>query len=131
METSKWYSTLIKPSFAPPAWVFAPVWTFLYILIAASYGYVTYLFFQKKIPFIVFLPFLLNIIFNLAYSPIQFSLQNNLLGTADILLILGTLIWELVAIYPYVKWVSLINTPYFLWVSFATVLQVTITILNR
>jgi tryptophan-rich sensory protein len=58
-------------------------------------------------------------------------LRNNLLASADILLILGTLIWLFVAIYPHAKWVALVNIPYLLWVSFATLLQLTITYLNR
>lgn len=130
-QTYTWYSQLIKPFFAPPSWIFGPVWTVLYILIAISYGYVGYMFFTKKIPFIVVLPFILNIVFNLAFTPLQFGLQNNYLAAIDILLVLGTMIWSFVSIYPYFKWVVYINIPYLLWVSFATFLQLTITWLNR
>jgi len=129
-NTALWYEALIKPTWAPPAWLFGPVWTVLYAIIAASYTYVIYLGITKRIPRIVLLPFVLNLIFNLLFSPIQFGLQNNLLATIDILLVLGTLIWALIAIYPHARWVSLINIPYLLWVSFATVLQITITVLN-
>lgn len=131
MKTYEWYQTLLKPKWAPPSWIFGPVWTVLYALIAVSYGYVIYLYFTKKIPFIVLLPFILNIIFNLAFTPLQFGLRNNVLASIDILLVLLTLIWALVAIYPYTRWVSLINIPYLLWVCFASVLQLTITFLNR
>ncbi len=130
-NTSIWYQSLIKPTWAPPSWLFGPVWTFLYVLIFASFGFVFYKFLRKEIPFIVFLPFLLNLIFNFLFSPIQFVLQNNLLAAIDILLVLGTLVWLMFAIFPYFKWVSLINIPYLLWVLFATVLQLTITFLNR
>lgn len=130
-QAYSWYSQLIKPSFAPPSWVFGPVWTVLYILIIISYGYVAYLFFTKKIPFIVFLPFILNIIFNLIFTPIQFGLQNNYLAAVDIILVVGTLVWALVAIFPYTKWVAYLNIPYLLWGLFATVLQFTVTWLNR
>lgn len=130
MKEQAWYSQLIKPTWAPPSWLFGPVWTFLYIIIAASYGYVAYLFFTKKIPFIVFLPFILNLIFNVIYTPIQFGLKNNVLATIDIFLVLGTLIWALIVIFPYVKWVFYANLPYLAWVGFATVLQVTITAIN-
>ncbi len=130
-QAYNWYSTLIKPSFAPPSWVFGPVWTVLYILIAISYGYVGYLFFTKKIPFIVVIPFILNLIFNFSFTYFQFGLQNNLLAAIDILLVLGTLIWALVAIFPYASWIAYINIPYVLWGSFATVLQLTITWLNK
>ncbi len=47
MNSFEWYSQLIKPSWAPPAWLFGPVWTFLYILIAISFGRVFLMFFQK------------------------------------------------------------------------------------
>lgn len=130
-ETVNWYQTLIKPSFAPPSWIFGPVWSVLYAIIFISYSYVGYLFFTKRIPFIVVLPFILNIIFNILFTPLQFGLKNNLLASIDILLVLGTLIWMLFAIYPHVKWVAYANIPYLLWVSFATVLQLTITYLNR
>jgi translocator protein len=126
-----WYSQLIKPSWAPPGWLFGPVWTVLYCLIAISFGKVFYMAFQKQIPFIVLLPFILNLIFNLAFTPIQFGLRNNLLAAVDILLVLGTLIWAIIAIWPHVRWVALAQTPYLLWVCFATILQLTVTFLNR
>ena len=130
MNTGEWYAQLDKPFWAPPAWLFGPVWTMLYVIIALSFGYAVYLFLKKWIPFAVILPFVLNIIFNLAFTPIQFGLQNNLLAAADITLVLVTLVWALVAIFPYARWVTYVNTPYLLWVIFATILQFTITTLN-
>ncbi len=125
-----WYQELIRPSFAPPAWVFGPVWSVLYVLIAISFGYVFYLVATGKLPWLVAVPFALNLIFNAAFTPLQFGLQNNLLAAIDILLVLGTLGWAMYLIYPHVPWVMYINIPYFLWVSFATVLQLSITYLN-
>jgi len=126
-----WYQTLIRPTWAPPSWLFGPVWSVLYVIIAGTYGYVGYLFFTKKIPSIVLLPFILNIIFNALFTPLQFGLQNNYLAAIDILLVLGTLIWALIAIFPYARFVTYANIPYLLWVCFATVLQITITWMNR
>lgn len=126
-----WYSTLIRPSWAPPSWLFGPVWTVLYTIIIFSFGTVFYRFFTGKIPWFIALPFLLNIIFNLSFTPLQFGLKNNLLAAVDIVFVLVTLIWALVAIYPYYRWVTYVNIPYLLWVLFATVLQLTITYLNR
>lgn len=131
MQTYNWYQKLIKPSWSPPAWLFGPVWTFLYILIAVSFGIVFYKVVTKQLPFIVVLPFVLNLIFNFAFTPIQFGLKNNLLASIDIFLVLVTLVWAMMAIFPHLKWVTFIQTPYLLWVSFATVLQLTITFLNR
>jgi tryptophan-rich sensory protein len=131
METYNWYQRLIKPSWAPPSYLFGPVWTFLYVLIAISFGKVFVMAWGKQIPLIVALPFALNLIFNFAFTPIQFRLQNNLLAAVDIVLVLGTLIWAMVVIFPYGHWLTYIQIPYLLWVSFATVLQLTITYLNR
>jgi Tryptophan-rich sensory protein (mitochondrial benzodiazepine receptor homolog) len=130
MNQMGWYQELIRPSFAPPAWVFGPVWSVLYVLIAISFGYVFYLVATGKLPWLVAVPFALNLIFNAAFTPLQFGLQNNLLAAIDILLVLGTLGWAMYLIYPHVPWVMYINIPYFLWVSFATVLQLSITYLN-
>lgn len=130
MKTYKSYQYLKKPTWAPPAWLFGPVWTVLYILIAVSFGYVLYMYALGKISFLILLPFLLNLIFNIVFTPIQFGLKNNLLAALDILLVLSTLVWALIPIYAYAPWVSLINIPYLLWVCFATALQLTITAMN-
>lgn len=130
MNTYNWYQTLIKPSWAPPSYLFGPVWTFLYILIAISYGRVFYLFYKRQIPSKIVLPFILNIFFNIIFSPIQFTLQSNILAMVDIFLVLLTLVWAMKVIYKYEKWLTYIQIPYLAWVSFATVLQVTVTYLN-
>ena len=131
MQAYSWYQELIKPVWAPPSWIFGPVWTFLYVLIAVSFGKVFLMFWQKQIPAIVALPFALNLIFNLAFTPIQFGLQNNYLAALDVILVLATLVWAMLAIYPHAKWVAYAQVPYLVWVSFATVLQLTITFLNH
>ena len=130
-NTYNWYSTLQKPSWAPPSWLFGPVWTVLYIIIAVSFGTVFLKAFSGKLPLVVALPFILNLIFNFAFTPLQFGLKNNLLASVDILLVLVTLIWALVVIWPHFRWIVYANIPYLLWVSFATVLQLTITWMNK
>ena len=127
---NNWYQTLIKPSWSPPGWLFGPVWTVLYVIIAISFGTVFYRTFTGKLSWWVALPFALNLVFNFAFTPLQFGLKNNLLASLDILLVLGTLIWAMMAIYPQMRWVAWINIPYLLWVSFATILQLTITVMN-
>jgi tryptophan-rich sensory protein len=130
-NTYNWYSTLAKPSWSPPSWLFGPVWTVLYLIITISFGTVFYKIFTGKIPWPVAIPFVLNLVFNFAFTPLQFGLKNNLLAAIDILLVLGTLIWALTAIWPHLRWVALVNIPYLLWVLFATILQLSITYLNR
>lgn len=125
-----WYQALVKPSWAPPSWIFGPVWTVLYAIMAISFGTVFYKTATKQLPLFVALPFALNIVFNLLFTPLQFGLQNNILAAVDILLVLTTLVWAMIAVYPYIKWVTVANIPYLLWVSFAAVLQITITVMN-
>lgn len=130
-NSSNWYSTIIRPDWAPPSWLFGPVWSVLYVLIAISFGRVFMMLYEKQIPWIVALPFVLNLIFNFSFTYFQFGLKNNVLASIDILLILGTIIWAMIVIFPYAKWISYIQVPYLAWVTFATVLQITITILNK
>lgn len=128
---NSWYHELKKPTWAPPAKWFGPVWSILYLVIMISFGYIGFLFYQEDIPWIILMPFVLNLFFNIAFTPIQFQCRNNELALLDIIAVLVTLLWSLLVIYPYASWVTLVNIPYFLWVSFATILQFSITSLNQ
>ncbi len=130
MSTYSQYGAYKKPRWAPPAWLFGPVWTLLYALISLSYGYVAYLYLTQQLPLVIVFPFVLNLLFNIAFTTIQFRFRNFVLAAVDIILVLATLAWALVAVYPYAPWVVYLNLPYFAWVSFATVLQLTVTYLN-
>jgi len=128
------YVKLLKPSWAPPSWLIGLVWTVLYVIIAVSFGTVFYKAFTKQIPWMVALPFALNLLFNFAFPPIQFGLVNNFLASIDILLVVGTLVWALYAVWhnvPELRWVVYANIPYLLWGTFATCVQLTITYLNK
>ncbi len=131
MSTYNWYSQLVKPAWAPSASVFGSVWTTLYILIAISFGKVLWMVRKKQISFRVVLPFILNLAFNFVFTTLQFGLKNNFLAAIDILLVLGTLVWAMSTIYRHARWITYIQIPYLLWVSFATILQLSITYLNR
>ena len=131
MQTYTWYQRLKKPSWAPPSYLFGVVWSVLYVIIATSFGFVAFHALSNKITLIIALPFFLNVIFNLLFTPAQFGLRNNYLAAADIILVLVTLIWAMAAIWPFHPWVALVNIPYLLWVGFATILQLNITYLNR
>jgi translocator protein len=95
----------------------------LYVFIIISFGFVFIKVFNKDIPIIIVLPFILNIIFNILFTPIQFRLRNNVLALIDIFLLIVTLVWLMVSIYTYYPWVTYIQIPYLLWVLFAFVLQ--------
>lgn len=130
MNAYQWYNMLLKPEWAPPAWLFAPVWTVLYIFIAISFGAVFYYAYKKEIPNWCIIPFVLNLLFNIAFTPLQFGLKNNFLAGIDILLVLGTLVWGILAIICYKRWIAYSNIPYMVWVMFATTLQISIIFLN-
>jgi tryptophan-rich sensory protein len=126
----KLYSDLKKPSWAPPSFLFAPVWTFLYILIAISFGYVFLMVFKNEISFVIAIPFILNLIFNFLFTPLQFGLKNIFLASIDILLVILTLLWASIAIFPIASWVFYAQIPYILWVLFAGYLEFNILIKN-
>lgn len=130
-RTQSWYHQLKKPFFAPPTQVFGPVWGVLYVIIAISFGYVAYGTYMGQIPLFIFWLFAANLVFNVLFTPIQFGLRNLPLALIDIVLVLKTLYLALIYIFPYAPWVVYVNIPYFLWVSFATVLQAFITFMNR
>lgn len=130
MQNYLWYQQLIKPFWAPPAWIFSPVWIFLYIFIALSFGMVFYKMATRQIPVRVTIPFALNLFFNLIFTFIQFVLNNYFLAGLDIILILVTLVWGMIAIFPYARWIAYFQIPYLIWIGFATVLQFAIIGLN-
>ena len=130
-NTYNWYSMLLRPKWSPPSWLFGPVWSVLYVLIALSFGKVFLMASRREIPLMVVLPFVLNLVFNIIFSPLQFGLKNNLFAAIDIILVWLTLIWLMIAIYPFDRAIAYIQIPYLLWVSFATVLQLNITYLNK
>lgn len=130
MENYTKYNEYVQPWFAPPGWLFGPVWSVLYIVIAISFGYVFVKAFQGDISKWVVLPFALNLLANFSFTPVQFGLNNLPLASAIILVVLGTLVWSMVVIWPHYQWVTYAQIPYLLWVCFATVLQLSVTYLN-
>ena len=128
MET--FYTEIIQPSFAPPAWVFGPVWTFLYVIIIVSFGYVVNMVFQRKFPISILLPLAINIVSNILWTTLFFRFQNFDLALLDILIVWGSILWIGILFWNKKRWISYAQIPYFLWVSFATVLMFSIWMLN-
>src|SRR3989338_8433294 len=115
-ETATWYASLIKPDWAPPSWLFGPVWSVLYAILFVTLGIVLYKVYRKEYPKSILAPLGLNLIFNFAFSPIQFTLQNNFLAALDIALVLVTLVWLIKSLWPHSRTLALINLPYLAWV---------------
>lgn len=125
-----WYPTLNKPSFNPPNWLFAPVWTTLYILI----GIAAYLVWVRRDK-IVHFPrtvaiYLIQLILNLGWSFIFFYLREVGFALAEIILLLIIIVINASMFYKINKWAGLIFIPYILWVTFASFLTYNIFILN-
>ncbi len=128
---SSWYASLNKPFFAPPSWLFGPVWTVLYILIGIALFRAISLWRQNKLKTNFILIFIFNLLTNFLFSPLQFGLQNNLLALIDIILVLISLTLLLIKAYRLkLKTILSLLSPYFLWVAFATILQFSITLMN-
>jgi benzodiazapine receptor len=130
VKASAQYQFLKKPKWAPPSKIFGPVWSLLYFIIIITFGYVAYLSVTDAISLAILLPFLLNLIFNLLYTPLQFRWRKFVLATIDVVLVVVTLVWAMWVIYPIASWVMYLNIPYLVWVCFATVLQISVTALN-
>lgn len=127
-----WYPTLIKPSFNPPNWVFAPVWTTLYILMGVAAGMVWNKMDSDRINVRKGLQFFaVQLVLNFLWSYLFFGLHNTLLAFVELLL-LWLMIYETYAVFKRVsKTASFLLLPYLAWVSFAGILNLSIFWLNR
>lgn len=130
-EIAGWYSTLKKPPFNPPPWLFAPVWTAIYIMIATS-AYLVWKHRSRKPAYIIARSvYFIQLILNFSWSIIFF-------GTHQIAMAMIVIILLWISIMININWFNKFNrvaawllVPYLLWVSFASVLNVSIYFLNR
>lgn len=131
MDWLTWYNALAKPDWTPSPSTIGLIWRILYPIIITSFGFVFIQAFRGKLPWRVALPFAINVAANLVFTPIQFGLRNLTLASVDILVVLVTIVWAMIAIWPRYRWVAVAQLPYLAWVSIATVLQLSITWMNR
>ena len=121
-----WYSEILLPSFNPPSWVFGPVWTILYIFMSVAAWSAWKKTLDKKILQIYFV----HLFFNAIWSIIFFGFHKIGLALIDLIIILAFIIL-LMKIYLKVEKVSFyLMVPYFLWSSYALLLNATIFLLN-
>ncbi len=127
-----WYPTLIKPSFNPPNWVFAPVWTLLYIMMGVAAGLVwNRIDFEKETVKKALQFFTIQLGLNALWSYLFFGLKNPMLAGLEII-ILWLMVYETYIQFAKINKISgYLFIPYLLWVSFATVLNGSIWWLNR
>jgi len=128
-NTTGWYASLAKPSWTPPNWVFGPVWTALYANMAVAAWIVWRRRPRQRVGWAMGL-FSLQLILNIAWTPVFFGLQRPGLALVDILLLwlaIGMTFAAFYRIRPLAGWLLV---PYLLWVSFASALNMAIWSLN-
>lgn len=126
-NTSAWYYALQKPVFNPPSWIFAPVWTLLYIMIGLAGGLLWQL--RQRLQRLWSL-YLLQLIFNFIWSVLFFYCESIGWALVDIVFLWLTLLVILILSLRYYRPVFNWLVLYFCWVSFATVLNFSLWILN-
>lgn len=124
-----WYRSLVKPNFQPPGWIFAPVWTILYILMFVAFLLTVFAPF-KPINIVAYVFFVAQLAVNLMWSPIFFK-AHNLRKAFFVSFSLTLLVFLTVASYMYVsKLAALLMVPYLVWCVFATILSFVIWEIN-
>jgi translocator protein len=128
-EINGWYSTLHKPFFNPPNWIFGPVWTTLYIFIAVSLYIIIKEKKTKQRDSAIAL-FIIQLILNTAWSIIFFGFRFPLAAFIEIIVLWILILLTLVYFYRINQITIYFLSPYLAWVSFATILNGAIVILN-
>ena len=123
-----WYSGLIKPFFAPPNWLFGPVWTVLYVMIGVT-GYLLSRKNSEKYKIAQGL-FWWQLLLNGLWSPVFFGMRNITLGLVVIVALAMVLAKWLKVLQEIDRRLFWMMVPYFAWVSFATMLNAGFWILN-
>lgn len=127
---NSWYVQLEKPFFNPPNWIFGPTWTSLYILMGIS----LWLVWNKRLndrfvkSSIIF--FIIHLVFNATWSIIFFGFKDPGLALVNIIILLIMILMLIFLFYQINKQAAYLLIPYILWVSFATILNYNIWILN-
>ncbi len=125
-----WYTALNKPVFSPPNWVFAPVWTILYILMGISLYLVISNKEKGKSKKWAVQVFAVQLILNALWSIIFFGLKNPALAFLEILVLWASIFLTIKVFFNINKLAGKLLIPYLAWVSFATLLNLSIVLLN-
>lgn len=125
-----WYQTLTKPSFSPPNWIFGPVWTILYFLMGVAAYLVWIKGLQKQAVKTALTFFIAQLVFNFFWSILFFGLHSPILALIDILVLWILILVTILKFYTLSRVASYLLIPYLLWVTFATILNLSIVLLN-
>ncbi len=126
-----WYAQLQKPFFNPPNWIFGPVWTLLYTMMGIAMGLIASQKIKKKhVKKQAYQIFLVQLVLNCLWSIIFFGLKNPPLALAEILILWGSIAMTIKTFHPLNRWAAYLLIPYLAWVSFATLLNLMIVVLN-
>lgn len=129
-SVSTWYPTLAKPAWNPPNWIFGPVWTFLYLLMALAawriWQHHEHLERRRALAW-----FWGQLVLNLAWSFLFFGLRSPALASLEIIALLAALLATLRQFWRIDRFAAVLWLPYVGWVGFATVLTIAVWSLNR
>ena len=129
--SDSWFALeLIKPAWQPPNYLFAPVWTILYILMGMAAGYVVSQGWSKKEVKIATGVFLIQLVLNVFWSYLFFGWHMLMAATIDIVTLFVVICFMMYLFYRIKHVAAYLLIPYVLWVAFATVLCATIWIMN-
>lgn len=130
-SVSSWYPGLKKPALTPPGWVFGPVWTVLYILMAVS----VYLVWRQGLDTAGVLPafilFWIQLAFNALWSVVFFGMKSKGGGIIVIAMLWLLIAATIITSFPVTPWAGVLLIPYIIWVSLASWLNIGIWMLNR
>lgn len=124
--SSDWFLDLNKPVIYPPGYLFGLVWSILYVMMGVS----LYLIIEKtkeKLPYILFGS---QLVLNFFWTIIFFQLQNILFAIIEIVVLWGLILWTILTFKKYSKPAAYLLIPYILWVTFATILTISIYVIN-
>ena len=122
-----WYSMIVKPSFNPPEWIFAPAWITLYIAMSFAIWFICIN--PKRVEKIIYIYFI-HLLINGSWSIFFFGLHLILASLIVIGIIIFFVVWLIKLYYPINKLSSFLMIPYLMWLSYAFVLNFYIFILN-
>ena len=130
-SVNTWYKTLIKPDFTPPNWLFAPVWSLLYLMMGFAWGHINAIASDSRIIKKANTLFVIQLIFNALWSLIYFGAHNVSYALLDIIFLWLSLSFTVYQFFKISKLSGWLLVPYILWTSYATILNASIWYLNK